>query len=36
MEYNDLLSRLCKIKGKLQDVESQIIYDARINYSNFP
>ncbi len=32
MEYNDLLSRLCKIKGKLQDVESQIIYDARINY----
>lgn len=32
MECRNLLSRLCKIRDRLQDEESEIIYEARINY----
>lgn len=32
MQYNNLLPRLCKIMNNLQDEESMIIYEARINY----
>lgn len=32
MEYTNLLGKLCAIKDKLQDEESKIIFEARVNY----
>lgn len=32
MGYSDLLGKLCAIKDKLQDEESKMIFEARVNY----